>query len=458
MHMSEQQRQLGIAELTARLNKLGLNLVEQSRPWPNRRATYLGIGKADQVANVVLSDEFICDLPATLEYQAAIDSYATAVAGRIRCGPPNLFYCLSNAPISLKIKWPVQSAVLESRPVSWLLTDVINEANGKLAMCSVRVNTHFAYSGRTSLDDVRIATNKIRYAIDDGTISFYDFESHPDLYQEAKEDPRKPRTAKTQPEIEQFIADKTLTLGFQVPDVPREVWVADPWDAEYLGISKKVLAQSAYVLKARGLINLDMTLNFAKPSDKLLTAEWSESSEQAAAKAKIFTLASLLKKEALVADLKKLLKQRSETALLVIDLDKFKEVNDTKGHSEGDVCLERVVHAIGGALGHKGNLYRWGGDEFVITLPDFSKDEAIATAERIWRAIGEAKAGGDDIPVTASIGVCGSEQLTDPRAETLLDAADKAMYSSKREGKNRVTIWSPAQNEIEQKVEPEPTS
>jgi diguanylate cyclase (GGDEF)-like protein len=145
-------------------------------------------------------------------------------------------------------------------------------------------------------------------------------------------------------------------------------------------------------------------------------------------------------KEKLFADVSSFLTRKAGIALLVIDLDHFKNVNDTKGHQEGDACLDRVVKVGGGVLGRKGILYRWGGDEFAIALPDFSTEEAHATGERIRRAIEHAKPG-TDLPVTTSIGVSGNDRITDGSAEVLLDAADKAMYKSK-EKRNRVTSWS----------------
>jgi len=111
------------------------------------------------------------------------------------------------------------------------------------------------------------------------------------------------------------------------------------------------------------------------------------------------------------------------------------------------------VKVIGGVLGRKGILYRWGGDEFAVSLPDFSTDEAHATAERIRRTVEEAKPGGNDLPVTTSIGVSGSDRKTSGSAEDLLAAADKAMYRSKHQGKNRVTSWSAAEFE---KADPKP--
>ncbi len=152
-------------------------------------------------------------------------------------------------------------------------------------------------------------------------------------------------------------------------------------------------------------------------------------------------IADLPGKEKLITDIGSFLVRKAGIALLVIDLDHFKTVNDTKGHQEGDACLGRVVKTIGGVLGRKGILYRWGGDEFAVSLPDFSTEEAHATAERIRNAVERAKPGAD-LTVTTSIGVSGSEQMANGSAEDLLAAADKAMYTSKHQGKNRVTSWS----------------
>jgi diguanylate cyclase (GGDEF)-like protein len=439
--MTEEQ-QLGIAELTTRLAKKELQVIEHN-PWPNRRATYFEIGKPGRQTSVVLSDEFVQDLPATREYQEAVDSFAMSVAGRVRCGSPNIFYCRSHLAINVAIHWPIQQAFLNNMPAAWLLIHVTNEVQRGLAMCCLNVaGGHFAYSGRTTLDDIRIATNSVRNAIDNGTVTFYGRQSHPDSYQVIKDDATEQRPPASQSEIEKFIAGKTYMLAFQIPDVPGEVYAADAWDAEYLGTSKKELSQSAYVLRARGLIQLDTTLGFARPSDQLVTKGWPAAIDSTVSTPapQVFSLPRLPKKEELLADLKNSLARNSEISLLVIDLDNFKQVNDTKGHAEGDACLERAIKAVGSALGRKGTLYRWGGDEFAIALPDFSTEEALGTAERIRRAIEEAKAGGD-IPVTASVGVCANDRVQRPTAETLLDSADQAMYESKRNGKNRVTSW-----------------
>jgi diguanylate cyclase (GGDEF)-like protein len=439
--MREQELELGIAEVRRRLSNYGLEILQSNRPHPNRNSTYLEIGKPGKETDVVLSDEFVRDLPKTKEYQTALDHYAGAVASRLRCGSPNVFYCLSHVAIRITVNWPIQAAVVENMYSAWLLTYVTDELKGSIAKVSLNLDRQISHSGRTTMDDLRNATNRIRKAIDNGTLTFYEQDSHPDRYQVIKNDSRETNPQRTKSEIEKFLAGKTHMLAFEVPEVPGEVWAVDPWDAEYLGTSKKELSKSAYVLRARDLIVLDSTLNFARPSDKLLTKGWPTAIESmgTASVPQVLTLSRLPKKEELLTELRNSISQSSDIALLIIDLDRFKQVNDTMGHTEGDACLERVIKVIGRSLGRKGTLYRWGGDEFAITLPDFSTEEAAGTAERIRREIEESKPGGE-IAVTASVGVCARDGAQNATAETLLDCADKAMYASKSNGKNRVTF------------------
>ena len=74
-------------------------------------------------------------------------------------------------------------------------------------------------------------------------------------------------------------------------------------------------------------------------------------------------------------------------AILYLDLDGFKEVNDTLGHAAGNECLIQVARTMASAVLNKGKLYRPGGDEFVVLLPNFSSEEAASTAERIRATI-----------------------------------------------------------------------
>jgi diguanylate cyclase (GGDEF)-like protein len=150
------------------------------------------------------------------------------------------------------------------------------------------------------------------------------------------------------------------------------------------------------------------------------------------------SLKLLPNKEQLLSDVHALLEQACELAILVIDLDNFKRVNDTNGHPAGDACLEAVVSIIGAIVSGKGKFYRWGGDEFAVVLCNFDVTEAQATAERIRVSIERSGVGGD-VLVTTSIGVVAADKARAASPEELLGAADKAMYASKNGGKNRVT-------------------
>lgn len=150
------------------------------------------------------------------------------------------------------------------------------------------------------------------------------------------------------------------------------------------------------------------------------------------------SLSKLPGKEQFLSDLEGLLEQARDLAILVIDLDNFKLVNDTNGHLAGDDCLESVVLIIGAIVSRKGRLYRWGGDEFAIALDNFDINEAQATAERIRASI-EQDAVGGNVRVTTSIGAAATGKARPSSAKEFLNAADMAMYDSKNNGKNRVT-------------------
>ena len=126
---------------------------------------------------------------------------------------------------------------------------------------------------------------------------------------------------------------------------------------------------------------------------------------------------------------------QGEGAVLHFDLDHFKQINDRLGHDAGDQVLQSVAETVASCLRREDILARFGGEEFVVFLPDASAEGAMATAERIREAIArQIKAGGK--PVTASVGVSyGPGPLTERIAR-----ADQATYASKNAGRNRVTV------------------
>jgi diguanylate cyclase (GGDEF)-like protein len=150
-------------------------------------------------------------------------------------------------------------------------------------------------------------------------------------------------------------------------------------------------------------------------------------------------LDKLPRKEQLRGDLEMRCGEKSPTALVFVDLDNFKLVNDSKGHPAGGACLVKVAQILGAVAAMRGKVYRDGGDEFAVVLPNCTTAEATVTAERVRENIEEANVGGE-VKVTASIGVAATDRVGH-LADDLIAKADQAMYSSKQNGRNKVTSY-----------------
>jgi diguanylate cyclase (GGDEF)-like protein/PAS domain S-box-containing protein len=132
-------------------------------------------------------------------------------------------------------------------------------------------------------------------------------------------------------------------------------------------------------------------------------------------------------------------------ALLFIDLDGFKAVNDSAGHDAGDEVLVAVAGRLRAALRPGDTLARLGGDEFAILLEESDADEAIRLAQRLLPLVAEhLTLRGLDLVVTASVGVAVPEEGTRSTSGDLLRNADLAMYAAKESGKGQVRIYEPS--------------
>lgn len=129
-------------------------------------------------------------------------------------------------------------------------------------------------------------------------------------------------------------------------------------------------------------------------------------------------------------------------AVLFLDIDHFKRINDTRGHAAGDTCLREVTLAVRSELGHGDRVGRYGGEEFVIMLRGDSARMAAHVAERIVAraAALEIPVGQTPITLTVSVGVAVRDgSMVDP--EALVGYADDAQYCAKAAGRNRVVVW-----------------
>ena len=134
-----------------------------------------------------------------------------------------------------------------------------------------------------------------------------------------------------------------------------------------------------------------------------------------------------------------------EIALLAVDLDHFKDVNDRFGHNVGDAVLADVGAALASTVGRDGSVARLGGEEFAVLLPDADAEAAGVMAERLllrMRAL-EPTMMPHSAHVTASVGIA-AERVTSPMVGAELRArADEALYLAKRSGRDRVLLWAP---------------
>lgn len=139
-------------------------------------------------------------------------------------------------------------------------------------------------------------------------------------------------------------------------------------------------------------------------------------------------------------ELERAQRQGSSTAILILDLDHFKRINDTWGHPAGDAVLRHVASVAVGAVRSTDLVGRLGGEEFIVLLPCTSTEAARKLAEKLraklqaspvmWQA--------DSLQVTASIGLAATTAIEKRDFEALYNAADKALYLAKTRGRNRV--------------------
>ncbi|RKT68247.1 diguanylate cyclase (GGDEF)-like protein [Saccharothrix variisporea] len=142
--------------------------------------------------------------------------------------------------------------------------------------------------------------------------------------------------------------------------------------------------------------------------------------------------------------------------LFMIDVDHFKDINDTHGHQIGDAVLRRIAVALSGAVRRGDAVGRFGGEEFAVLLPGVEPGEAEAIAERIRRQVHQVVAddaeGGRVDGLTVSIGIAVWPSVAEDTVEGLLAAADAALYEAKRQGRDQVQVagrhrrvrWMPA--------------
>jgi diguanylate cyclase (GGDEF)-like protein len=146
---------------------------------------------------------------------------------------------------------------------------------------------------------------------------------------------------------------------------------------------------------------------------------------------------------------KSIARNRRNAAIVLIDIDSFKLFNDQYGHDTGDIVLQKVAKCIENTARKSDVTARWGGEEFIILLPETSQDKASQQAERVRSSIENLNITikGTSLSITVSLGVAGSEnnlfngdEFLISDLEPLIKAADDALYQAKQSGKNKIVI------------------
>jgi diguanylate cyclase (GGDEF)-like protein len=146
--------------------------------------------------------------------------------------------------------------------------------------------------------------------------------------------------------------------------------------------------------------------------------------------------------EVLALEMRRAAREKATLAIAIADIDQFKDYNDHYGHIEGDDCLKKVAGAIAGLLRRPGDsVYRFGGEEFAILMPNTALDGALAHCDAIRAAVEQLAvphAGSQTGIVTISLGVVAIVPKPGETERSLMERADRMLYRAKSAGRNRV--------------------
>jgi diguanylate cyclase (GGDEF)-like protein len=177
---------------------------------------------------------------------------------------------------------------------------------------------------------------------------------------------------------------------------------------------------------------LGSTAQFRPPSGKVKRSSGEDTAKD--------DLLPVLRRKVFDQELEALSSSASEeepVSLLMLDLDHFKAVNDSHGHPVGDEVLIECANTIARRCRYKGRVYRFGGEEIAVLLPNFTLPEAVALAESIRCELEASRPSSKKLSITASIGVA-TAPVHATEGKQLLEVADEALYAAKHLGRNLV--------------------
>jgi len=159
----------------------------------------------------------------------------------------------------------------------------------------------------------------------------------------------------------------------------------------------------------------------------------------------------------LIEEIKRAERYKTDLSLMMLDLDHFKNVNDTYGHMMGDDVLIAIADTLRGQVRECDIPARFGGEEFTVILPETDRDASLIVAERLRKSIEQLKftsssnnsSPSESFRITLSIGVSCFEHESNMTEDILIERADQSLYFAKQNGRNRVVLY----NEIQESME-----
>jgi diguanylate cyclase (GGDEF)-like protein len=245
--------------------------------------------------------------------------------------------------------------------------------------------------------------------------------------------------------VTQWLINQVLILGAYKLEVPGA------------SIRKQLLAREtlhndatelcAALLVAVGMTISALTLIIALPLATLLQRSFRHAQllSEARADAKTGLLNAATWEREAAAEVARAVRTFSPLAVVLLDLDRFKHINDTHGHLVGDDVLRNIAGSLSDVLREYDLAGRFGGEEFVLLLPQTRAPDALRIAERVRAHIARlpiSAPGGERVPVTVSIGVAALDSGTNRGLPELLAAADAALYRAKASGRDQVQMIS----------------
>jgi hypothetical protein len=246
----------GIELVRKEIERQKILKISETFKYKDRRAHYFLISSGAKQVDFVLTEEFLTDLSATKEYKTFLEEYAQLLEHRFHQHDPMDFYCRSGTAFKLEIYWPFNAYA--GRAASYILVTVADLRTPTLvAKCAVLFGMDGSYGPQNPFDRQRTIVNSIRQAIDQQSVTFYGTAAHPDQYQQIEVWSTAGQVIAPRSEVEQFISGKVYWLGFRRGGRDAKVWIADPWDAQYLGVDTAALQRAAQVQDARDILRVD---------------------------------------------------------------------------------------------------------------------------------------------------------------------------------------------------------